>query len=63
MPDLLTIDDIAAMLRTKRATVAKRWIYLPNFPRPWLAPSRQHRLWRREDVLKWASGDAQAAQR
>jgi hypothetical protein len=60
MNDLLTIDDIASMLRASRRTVAERWIHLPDFPRPRFAPSRWHRLWARDDVLRWAQRDLQA---
>jgi hypothetical protein len=53
-PDLLTIDEIAALLRAERRTVAEKWVHKPDFPRPFLAPTPRHRLWKREDILKWA---------
>jgi predicted DNA-binding transcriptional regulator AlpA len=52
--DLLTIDDIAAMLRVKRRTVAEKWLARPDFPRPHVAPTRRTRRWLAADVMAWA---------
>lgn len=54
MPELLTIAEIAELLRTTPKTVRDSWVHRPGFPRPHLAPSPRHRLWKREDVLRWA---------
>lgn len=63
MTDLLTIDDIAALLQAARRTVAERWIHRPDFPKPAIAPTRRHRMWRREDVMRWAAPAEQAGRR
>lgn len=55
MPELLTIDDIAALFRAHRRTVAERWIHRPDFPKPTFAPTRRRRLWDKQEILKWAS--------
>ena len=52
--NLLTVSDIAALLRVQRRTVADRWVHRPDFPRPRFAPTRRTRLWALEDVRKWA---------
>lgn len=62
MTDLLTVSDIAALLRASLRTVADRWVHRPDFPAPHLAPSPRHRLWRREDIIAWAQRGA-ASQR
>jgi hypothetical protein len=54
-PDLLTIDDIAALLRRSRRTVAEEWVQRPDFPAPVYAPTGATRLWSRADVEKWAA--------
>lgn len=51
---LMTIDDIAALFRAERRTVAERWIHRPDFPKPKYAPSRQRRLWEASAVKAWA---------
>jgi hypothetical protein len=59
---LLTIDDIAALFKVKRRTVAEQWIQRPDFPAPKYAPTRKSRLWEAADVDRWASpGAAQSA--
>ena len=55
MPDLLTIDDIAARFRRSRRTVADEWVQRPDFPPPKYAPTRRTRLWLASDVERWAS--------
>ena len=55
LPDLLTITDIAALLRRSRRTVAEQWIQHPDFPKPVYAPTRATRLWSRADVERWAA--------
>ena len=52
--NLLTIDDIAAMFRRKRRTVAEEWVPRPDFPAPHFAPTSRSRLWLAEDVMRWA---------
>jgi hypothetical protein len=54
-PDLLTITDIAALLRRSRRTVAEEWVHRPDFPAPAYAPTRRTRLWWRAEVEKWAA--------
>jgi predicted DNA-binding transcriptional regulator AlpA len=54
-PELLTIADIAAMLRRSRRTVAEEWVQRPDFPKPVYAPTRATRLWSRADVERWAA--------
>jgi hypothetical protein len=53
--NLLTVSDIAALLRVQRRTVADRWVHRPDFPQPRFAPTRRTRLWALEDVQRWAS--------
>jgi predicted DNA-binding transcriptional regulator AlpA len=53
--DLLTITDIAALLRRSRRTVASEWVHRPDFPAPVYAPTRATRLWSRADVEQWAA--------
>ena len=52
---LLSIDDIAALCRVKRRTVADHWIHMPNFPAPKYAPTRRTRLWAAADIERWAA--------
>lgn len=54
-PQLLTIDDIASLLKVNRRTVADKWIHRPDFPPPRFAPTRAHRLWNKQDILDWAA--------
>ena len=60
MRDLITLDEIATMLRAKRRTVAERWIKLSDFPKPAVAVTRHHRLWEREAVMRWAQRGVRA---
>ena len=53
-PQLLNVDEIAALFGVSRRTVADHWISRPDFPAPAVAPSRNRRRWAREDLLKWA---------
>jgi hypothetical protein len=52
---LLTIDDIAALFRVSRRTVAEQWIQRPDFPAPRYAPTRRSRLWEAGAVERWAA--------
>ena len=52
---LLSIDDIAALCRVKRRTVADHWIHMPGFPQPKYAPTRRTRLWAAADIERWAA--------
>ena len=51
---LLTIDDIAALFRVGRRTVADHWVHRPDFPAPAIAPSRRTRQWDRDQIIAWA---------
>jgi predicted DNA-binding transcriptional regulator AlpA len=53
--DLLTITEIATLLRRSRRTVAEGWVQRPDFPKPVYAPTRATRLWSRADVERWAA--------
>lgn len=55
---LLDIDQIAAMFRVNRRTVAEKWIQQPGFPAPRYAPTRRCRLWDAADVETWATPSA-----
>ena len=60
---LLNLDEIATLLRAERRTVAEKWVHKPDFPKPYLAPTPRHRLWRREDIIKWAKPAEPVGQR
>jgi len=53
--ELLTIADIAALMRVERRTVAEDWVHRPGFPAPRYAPTRRTRLWLASDVEQWAT--------
>lgn len=55
MPDLLTIEEIASLLRVNPRTVRDKWTARPDFPRPKYAPTRRTRLWERSAIEAWAS--------
>lgn len=55
MTDLLTIPEIAAMLRVSVKTVRDRYVQHPEFPPPVLAPSLHKRLWSGAEVTAWAT--------
>lgn len=61
--ELLSIDDITALFRTKRRTVAERWIHRPDFPQPKYAPTPHSRLWLAKDVKAWAARSSQQSAR
>lgn len=64
MPELMSIDDIAQLFRANRRVVAEQWLHRPDFPSPYVAPSRKHRLWKAADVIAWAQrGTARSARR
>jgi len=55
MSDLLTIAEIAALMRVGRRTVAEDWVHRPGFPAPRYAPTRRTRLWAAADIERWAT--------
>lgn len=50
---LLTIDDIAAMVKLSRVYVRDRLVKQPDFPRPALVLSQKNKRWSAEDVNYW----------
>lgn len=53
MIETLNVNEIAELLRLKRATVVNSVVRAPDFPRPWFGRIPTHRLWRKEDVMHW----------
>lgn len=53
MTELLTIDDISALLQMPRNFVRDTLVKKPDFPRPCLNLSAKTRRWGKPDVQKW----------
>lgn len=51
--NLLTLDDITAMVKLSRDYVRDRLVKRPDFPRPTFALSQKSKRWKREDVVGW----------
>lgn len=57
MPDLLTISDLAALLKRSEGTIRNDIIRNPSaVPRSITPPGTRCRRWRRADVLAWLEG-------
>lgn len=57
--NLLTLDDIAAMLSAKRPLVRDRIVKRPDFPRPAVSLSQKTRRWSKVDVENWLAKQMQ----
>lgn len=51
MLDLITVEEIAEMVRLTKRQVAERTTHLPDFPRAYVIGGA--RRWDREDVRLW----------
>jgi predicted DNA-binding transcriptional regulator AlpA len=59
MSELLDITEIASLLKLRREYVRDRLVKNPGFPEPAMTLSQRVRRWRREDVERWLSRQAQ----
>jgi predicted DNA-binding transcriptional regulator AlpA len=57
--NLLSLDDIAALIAVPRPFVRDVLVKRPDFPRPSLALSQKMRRWSRQDVEKWLDKQTQ----
>lgn len=55
MIETMNTAEIAELLRMQQRQVTDRLIKRPDFPKPWFGRCRNHRLWRKEDVLAWVT--------
>ena len=60
MIETLNTAEIAELLRLKRSTVVNSLVKQPDFPRPWFGRIASHRLWRKDDVMAWATQSREA---
>lgn len=51
--NLITIDEIAAMLKLSRSHVRDKLIKRGDFPRPTLSLSQKNRRWSEPDIESW----------
>ena len=51
--NLMTIDDIGAMLQLSREYVRDKLVKKADFPRPFLALSQKNRRWDKVAVESW----------
>ena len=63
MSETIDTATIAEMLGYTRKYVTEKIVTSPDFPEPKIYVSRQCRRWAAEDVLEWASPDAQQSRR
>lgn len=51
MPELLTVDELAALLKLAKRTVAEKLTLRKDFPRAYQIGGA--RRWREDEVLRW----------
>jgi predicted DNA-binding transcriptional regulator AlpA len=61
--NLLTIDDITAMVQMRREYVRDKLVKRPDFPRPAFALSQKSKRWSSEDIRRWLERQHSANQR
>ncbi len=60
---LLTVDDIAELLKLSRDYVRDRLVKSAEFPRPAIVLSQKNRRWEKSDVESWVSKSKQSLAR
>jgi predicted DNA-binding transcriptional regulator AlpA len=50
-PELITIEELAALCRTPVKTVRNHWVYRQDFPRAYKPGKRL--FWDRQEVVQW----------
>lgn len=60
---LLTLDDIAAIIKEPREYVRTTLVRRPDFPRPALVLSQKIRKWAQQDVDNWLEAQRRKWQR
>jgi predicted DNA-binding transcriptional regulator AlpA len=61
--NLLTIDDITAMVQMRREYVRDKLVKRPDFPRPAFALSQKSKRWSSDDIRGWLERQHSANQR